>query len=603
MAMNKVVTKPSSDILERLRKCSTEHTDEVFTRIYRYLLREDIYIAAYQNLYANDGAMTKGIDNDTADGFGIEYIRDLIKDLRNGTYHATPVRRVYIPKKNGKKLRPLGVPSFRDKLLQDVVRMYLEAIYEPLFDNCSHGFRPQRSCHSALAQIKKTFNGVPWIIEGDISKCFDTIDHEILLRIIAKKIKDERLLQVIREFLKSGYMDNWVYNETYSGAAQGGIISPLLMNIYMNELDRKIHDISKDFEGESPVEENPPNREYVAIRSKITRLNQKIEQADEKDRKTLILQRKELQKQLRKIPSKTPIIKRLYYVRYADDWLVGVHGSKNDCVRIKSIIASFLNDELKLTLSEEKTLITHSDKKVRFLGYDVSVSRSQALRRSEKTGHLSRSLYKHVVLSVPLEDKIMPFLWNKNAIKQTEDGSIKPKGRKEYLFARDDEIVRMYNSEVRGILNYYNMAGNYNDLSYFRYLMEYSCLFTLARKHNMSTKQIIRKYRDGQSWSVPYYTKTGMKRIGIASLKDCKFRSQSDQIQTYKPYKRKELWRRIAANTCEYCGVKSEEHCKVFVTRRLKDLGDEPWANVMKVMRRKTLIVCPACYNLIHISH
>ena len=111
--MNKVVTKPSSDILERLRKCSTEHTDEVFTRIYRYLLREDIYIAAYQNLYANDGAMTKGIDNDTADGFGIEYIRDLIEDLRNGTYHATPVRRVYIPKKNGKKLRPLGVPTCR----------------------------------------------------------------------------------------------------------------------------------------------------------------------------------------------------------------------------------------------------------------------------------------------------------------------------------------------------------------------------------------------------------------------------------------------------------------------------------------------------------
>ena len=169
MTGNANAIKPSSEILERLRKCSAEHTDEIFTKLFRYLLRDDIYLAAYQNLYSNDGAMTKGIDNDTADGFGIDYVHDLINDLRNGTYRAKPVRRVYIPKKNG-KMRPLGVPSFRDKLLQDAVRMYLEALYEPLFDDWSHGFRPKRSCHTAFLQIKKTFNGVPWVIEGDIFK-------------------------------------------------------------------------------------------------------------------------------------------------------------------------------------------------------------------------------------------------------------------------------------------------------------------------------------------------------------------------------------------------------------------------------------------------
>ena len=219
---SKQIIKPSSDILEHLRKCSAEHRDEVFTRLFRYLLREDIYIAAFQNLYSNKGAMTKGIDNDTADGFGMEYVKELIDELRNGNYHAKPVRRTYIPKKNG-KLRPLGIPSFKDKLLQDVVRMYLEAIYEPLFSNFSHGFRPDRSCHTAFKQIQRTFNGVPWIIEGDISHCFDDIDHKILLRILSKKIRDERFLQVIREFLKAGYMDNWIYHETYSGAAQGGL--------------------------------------------------------------------------------------------------------------------------------------------------------------------------------------------------------------------------------------------------------------------------------------------------------------------------------------------------------------------------------------------
>lgn len=589
-------------ILERLRRCSAEHEDEVFTRLFRYLLREDVYIAAYQNLYSNKGAMTKGIDDDTASGFGLEYVRNLTEELRNGSYKANPVRRVYIPKKNG-KLRPLGVPSFKDKLLQEVVRMYLEAIYEPLFDNWSHGFRPRRSCHTALSQIRKTFNGVPWIIEGDISRCFDDIDHDILIDILERKIKDNRFVQIIRQFLKAGYMDDWKFNETYSGCAQGSIVSPILMNIYMNELDRKVRELADEFEGRSPVAQNTPNRDYLAIQYKITKINKRLTAADKEDRKALLAEKKNLQKEMRKTPTVIYCVKKLYYVRYADDWLIGVHGSKQDCVLIKQNISDFLKNQLKLTLSEEKTLITHSDQKIRFLGYDVSVSRSQELRKSEKTGIVSRSLYKHVVLSAPLQDKIMTFLFNKRAIVQLEDGTIKPRGRTELICASDDEIVRTYNSEIRGILNYYNMAGNYHKLNYFRYLMEYSCLFTLARKHRMSIKQILRKYQDGHSWSVPYKTKAGIKRIGIVSMEECKTKAYTDVIDEYKPYKKKELWRRLESNVCEYCGTKSENPCRIFAIRRLKDLRDEPWAEPMRAMRRKTLIVCPACYNLILYSH
>ena len=191
--------KPTSEILERIEKCSSEHKDGVFTRLYRYLLREDIYYAAYQKLYANKGATTQGIDNDTADGFSDFYVKELIQSLKDGTYKANPVRREYIPKKNG-KLRPLGIPSFRDKLLQEVVRMILEAIYEPVFDSHSHGFRPGKSCHTALRQISSDFTGVVWFIEGDIQGCFDNINHEKLIDILSRKIKDSRFLNIIRQY-------------------------------------------------------------------------------------------------------------------------------------------------------------------------------------------------------------------------------------------------------------------------------------------------------------------------------------------------------------------------------------------------------------------
>lgn len=239
--------KPTTEILERIRKSSTDHKDGVFTRLYRYLLREDVYMMAYKNLYANQGAATKGIDNDTADGFGKKYINKIISELSSGTYEPKPVRRTHIPKKNG-STRPLGIPSFKDKIVQDIIRMYLEAIYEPVFSERSHGFRPNRSCHSALQQISKGFNGIKWFIEGDIKGCFDNIDHSILLSILTKKIKDSKFINLIRKFLKAGYMENWKYHATYSGTPQGGILPPILANIYLHELDLKMEELKKEFD-------------------------------------------------------------------------------------------------------------------------------------------------------------------------------------------------------------------------------------------------------------------------------------------------------------------------------------------------------------------
>ncbi len=381
--------KPTSEILERIAKCSTQHPDGVFTWLYRYLLREDIYYAAYQKLYANKGSTTKGPDDDTADGFSSQYVIKLIAELSNGTYRAKPVRREYIKKANG-KMRPLGIPSFRDKLLQEAVRMILDAIYEPTFDGRSHGFRPNRSCHTALRQISRDFTGVVWFIEGDIKGCFDNIHHETRLDILGNKIKDSKFLNIIRQFLKVGYVENWKYNATYSGSPQGGICSP-------------IADVTP---------------EYRAMSMEIKRLSYWIDHTeDEEARGERIRQCKNLRKEIRSLPAKPSDNKKLTFVRYADDWLAGICRTK-----------------------------------------------------------------------------------------------------------------QQYNAEARGVCNYYNLACDYHTLDYFCYLMEYSYLKTIGRKHKTSIRKIIHKYKDGKTWSVPYETKSGTKRIKPVKIADCKSGFYMDNI-------------------------------------------------------------------------
>ena len=598
--------KPTSEILERITKSSTEHKDGVFTRLYRYLLREDIYFAAYQKLYANRGAITKGIDNDTADHFSQAYVNALIQELRDGTYRAKPVRREYIAKKNG-KMRPLGIPSFRDKLLQEAIRTILEAIYEPVFDNNSHGFRPYRSCHTALSQIKKDFTGIVWFIEGDITGCFDNIDHNVLIGILAKKIKDSKFLNLIRQFLKAGYVENWKYNKTYSGTPQGGICSPILANIYLNELDMKFREMKAKFD--RPRSKNEwKTPEYREIDNEMKKISYWINHTtDREERGTLIEQYKALKKRLNTIPCHQQTNKKFTFVRYADDWLVGLCGTKAECEALKVEIADFLSNELHLELSEEKTHITHSSKDARFLGYNVSVRRCQKIKGFKmKSGkrRKSRTLHLKVALKIPHSEKIERFLFAKKIIIQTPDGRFKPVHRAALLNMSDSEIVEHYNAEARGLLNYYNLAVDYHTLDYFCYLMEYSCLKTLACKHKSSVRKMIRLYKDGKTWSVPYETVKGTKRVRPVKVADCKknkANAATDIVFSRTRYAWKSTIRqRLNARICELCGTRTAELYEVHVVRNLSELGDLDWELAMKAKRRKTLVVCPACHNRIH---
>lgn len=594
--------QPTMEILERTKKNSETNKEEVFTRLYRYLLRPDLYFIAYKKLYSNNGASTKGVNDDTADGFSEDKIAKIIASLADESYMPNPSRRTYLKKVNG-KMRPLGIPTFTDKLIQEVLRMILEAVYEPLFMDCSHGFRPGKGCHTALKSVKYQFNGVRWFIEGDIKGCFDNINHEVLVGIISKKIKDARLTKLIYKFLKAGYLEDFQYNNTYSGTPQGGIISPLLANIYLHELDKFVEKQSSMF---NKPAESRLTAEYTQICNEMSYTRKRIAKAtDENEKAAQILKLKQLGAQLRKTPSKSQTDKKIVYVRYADDFLLGVNGSKEDCQHIKDELSAFIRGTLKMELSEEKTLITHSNQYARFLGYDVRVMRNGVIRPNGR-GATQRTLSNRVELTVPLQDKIMRFLFDNKIIAQKQNGEIEPIARISLLRLTDLEIVGSFNAELRGLCNYYNMAGNFCSLNYFGYLMEYSCLKTLAAKHRSSIGKIKQKYRDKNGgWCIPYETKKGTKQLHLAKYSDSRnVKNPSDTISSVAiihKNTRSTFEHRLKARVCELCGTTESEHYQTHHVNKIKNLkGKEPWKIMMISKRRKTMVLCLECHTKIH---
>ncbi len=598
--------QPTTEILARISKNSLANKEEVFTKLYRYLLRPDIYHVAYKNLYANSGAATKGVSNDTADGFSEAKIDRIIKMLSDETFQPTPVRRTHIPKKNDpNKKRPLGIPTFTDKLVQEVLRMVLEAVYEPIFLTVSHGFRPKRSCHTALTSLKKEFTGLRWFVEGDIKGCFDNIDHAVLVGLVNSKIKDARIIKLIHKFLKAGYMENWQYHKTYSGTPQGAGCSPLLANVYLHELDKFVMKLKTEFDRKSDQKVNP---EYSKNQSWLMRFSKRIEKSEGAEKEQLLDEYKLKRQQLLKMPYTSQTDKKLKYIRYADDFIIGVKGSQEDCLWIKRKLSEFIGDTLKMKLSEEKTLITHSSEYARFLGYDISVRRCGKIKHGAGGSGLvkKRTLNGMVELVAPLNDNIHKFIFSKKIAVQKEDGRFFPTHRTALLQLTDLEIVSVYNAELRGICNYYGMAGNFYKLSYFAYLMEYSCYKTLANKHKSKISKVKAMYKDGNGgWGIPYETKTGKKRMYFAKYADCKGRENPTDIVSNAAvaygYAINALENRLKAKVCELCGATKSEHYEIHHVNKLKNLkGKQTWEKVMIAKRRKTLVVCRNCHKEIH---
>ena len=579
-----------------------------YERLYRILYNKEMYLMAYQNIYAHEGNMTKGSDGETIDGMSLNRIDNLIASIRDESYQPQPSRRTYILKKDGKRKRPLGIPAFKDKLLQEVIRMILEAIYEGSFENCSHGFRPDRSCHTALDQIQARFTGVKWFIEGDIKGFFDNINHAVLIEILKERIADERFIRLIRKFLNAGYIEEWVYHKTYSGTPQGGIISPILANIYLDKLDKYMQEYTEKFNTGKERKRNP---EYRKLETKRRNLINKLKIAKTKEEKEQILQSvRQVEMERRNVPYSLPMddsYKRLQYVRYADDFLIGVIGSRKNCEMIKKEIAEFLSAKLGLELSQEKTLITHGQKKAHFLGYSIYVRKSN-LPKKDKLGRMVRNYGGRVVLEVDsstIRDKLLSL--KAMEITYVDGKEIwKPKARYSMKDSDDLEILRTYNSEIRGFYNYYSIANNSSIINSFKYIMEYSMYKTYATKYRTTKRRIIAKYRIGKDFGVKYKTKDGKEKICLFynegfKRKDKIIRTDVDSITDKRIYLgRTSLIQRLEANTCELCGAENVP-IEIHHVRKLKDLkGKKFWEKFMIARNRKTLALCHQCHVDLH---
>ena len=595
---------------ERVLNSLNEHSKDSsykFERLYRILFNEELFYVAYQKIASNGGSTTKGSDGRSIDEMSLARIETLIASLKDESYQPHPSRRVHIPKKNG-KTRPLGIPAFEDKLVQEVVRMILEAIYEGHFETTSHGFRPKRSCHTALLHIQKTFSGAKWFIEGDIKGFFDNIDHDVLVGILRERISDDRFIRLIWKFLKAGYVEDWTFHNTYSGTPQGGIVSPILANIYLDKLDKYVKEYIRHFDMGTKRRPGKESNDLANERKRTVRKLKKIKDGTEKA--ALVARLKAIEQERAAFPSGDEMdgsYRRLKYIRYADDFILGVIGSKEDVLRIKEDIKSFLSESLALELSEEKTLITHTGKSAKFLGYEITVTRTNHQRRDVQ-GRLRRTYGKRVRLNVSmatLRDKLLEY--GAMEIKLRNGKEIwKPKCRSGLIFNDDLEILDRYNRETVGFCNYYLIANNCVVLHNFRYIMEYSMYKTFAGKYRSTVRKINKKYRLNKLFTVKYeqkgviksrtFYKTSFKRRTTAFNGSC-------DIEPYSiaDASRTNLTDRLKAEKCELCGATGK--LIMHHVRNLKDLKEkESWKRLMSARKRKTIALCPSCHRLRHLG-
>lgn len=561
--------------------------------LYRQLYNPHLYLCAYGRIYRNKGAMTKGTTEETVDGMSMDKIDAIIESLRYERYRWTPVRRVQIPKKNG-KTRPLGIPSWSDKLLQEVIRSLLEAYYEPQFSDSSHGFRPARGCHTALTTVKRVWHGTKWFVEGDIQTCFDSINSEILLHILQEDIQDNRFLRLIRNLLQTGYMENRRHTPTLSGTPQGSILSPILSNLYLNKLDQFVEQtlISAYTKGRqrarSPVYDDLTHRAYRLRRQGQTKAAQELEQLR------------------RSIPANDPHdpnYRRLRYLRYADDFLLGFAGPKQEAEEIRERLRTFLQEELKLELSETKTLITHAHtEKAHFLGYDISVTQCNS-----KITNRRRSVNGGIALRMPVS-----FVKDRCRFYMKRG---KPTHRMERTYNTDYSIISQYQTEYRGYVQYYQLADNVMWLKQLHWVMRTSLLKTLAHKHKSSVAKMAHKYRakvetaEGPRTclevTVPRVDKPPLiARFGGIPLKVNSMAMIQDRVLTRYSPERVEILQRLLAETCEVCG--STQNIEVHHIRKLADVntvGRAPkpfWMHLMVSRQRKTLVLCRKCHDDLH---
>lgn len=500
--------RDSSDdvkVLERIckiRELNSLHKEFKNKDLYRLLLKPNIYISAYGKMKSNKGAMTPAADNDTLDGINLNIINNtIIKKLKDETYQPKLACLEMIQKKDPSKFRPLGIQNPYDKLIQECIRMILDSIFESSFSKNSHGFREKRGCLTAINQIRKNFDGCNFIIEGDIESCFPNIDHNILISILRKKIADERFLNLIRKFLTAGYLVNTPGKKSFIsfpelGTPQGSIISPILCNIYMNEFDIYMDSVISKYTIRRYDLNKHPNSSKLRYKKQVITKELKENIFSKNEKKIKLKELTHVSLELIKRPYYINKHILIYYIRYADDWIIGINGPKSIATKMKEEIEEFLLTKLKLKLSKEKTKITDitdGKNKIFFLGYNITLQKQGRITKLVHTKS-HRTFYKgttgHKIKCLVPKDRIL----NSLKIKGFCDHNYFPVALKKFSNFDDRLIVQRFNSVRIGLINFYTLVDDSNPFWQIDYIIRYSCAKTLAQKHKTSISKIFKKH-------------------------------------------------------------------------------------------------------------
>lgn len=557
-----------------VERCEKFPHDRVDRDIYKLLFDPNMYQIAYHKLRSNPGNMTPGVSPETLDGMSSEWIDEIIQNMKNENFQFKPSRRVNIPKPKG-GTRPLSVAPPRDKVVQEVIRMILDAIFTPTFSKNSHGFMANKGCHSALKQVYMQFKGVTWVIEGDISKCFDSIDHHKLMNIIEEKITDRRFTKLIWKSLRAGYFEFNEYKHTVAGTPQGSIISPTLCNIFMHQLDHFVENLMPSFnKGEKPK----INNVYMSHANALARAKKRGDHHRMKQETALM-------RRLDSVDFHDPNFKRLYYVRYADDWIIGIRGSHLECKEILQKVDDKL-EGMGLKLSKEKTKITNLRlDKVMFLG--TQIFRSRHRRFTMMKMGASRRLGLGIRMEAPL---------NRVRDKLTAAGFIKegkPHPKFKWMPLGKDQIIHLYNSVYRGILNYYSFSHNINQLhGLLSLILKSSCAKLLAAKFNLHTRsQVYKKYgrwleKDGKVGFYHPKVKVDPNNFKIKQEKIDIVQSLFAQTKSIA-----NLYDLI----CAKCG--SIHKVEMHHVKMMKNLNTKNWLDaIMAKANRKQIPLCRKCH-------
>lgn len=605
----------TATILRRIEKLpALSRAGKRINGLHRLMRSRCLYERAYDKVSQNRGAMTPGVDGETFDGMTLERLDRLVQRVAEGHYRPRPVRRVYIPKGDG-KMRPLGIPTADDRIVQEAARMILAAIYEPVFSQHSHGFRAGRSCHTALEEIRHTWTGVKWLVEVDVRGFFDNIDHDILLELLSRRIDDPVFVNLIGTMLKAGCMEDWKFERTYSGTPQGGVISPLLANIYLHELDLFMEEMRAGFDKGAKRKANPA---YVACSSQIAVLRKEIDglradganDAEVRARMARIEAVRKDRRALSSVDPMDPDFRRLRYCRYADDFLVGIIGSKADAVQTMADIQRFLAGRLNLAVSPEKTGVHDAAKGSLYLGFHVCAftvrSAGSMAARSKVGGGTRRVLRRptrgNIKLWVP-RSRVYAFCRRKKLGNlDLRDGWARP----QFLDSSAAETIIAYNSELRGFANYYAIAdGVKSSLDNLELVMFRSLLATIACRRRTSAWRVRTALKMGTDHGVTAMVRDKPRVHKVWKLKHLVVKAWDNPIVDVNTVGSRiaqssnDLATRLSASECEACG-QMEGPFEMHHPHRLKDKRRvQLTAWKQSVRQRRTIVLCRKC----HVAH